>query len=127
MSFQSQDEQIEVLLRSRYGVWVACYELADLALQYCRAIHSIRTRLRQAGDTERIENTTKRVSGKVHGSYRIRRTADILAERNPAPANPLRSTSSDWYTQATGQKRAPFLPASIPSPDLGPLFGASSL
>jgi hypothetical protein len=69
--FCTQAERIEDLLRSRYGVWIPAYELADVALQYCARINQLRKKLRAAGDTERIENRTKRVNGQVHGSYRI--------------------------------------------------------
>jgi hypothetical protein len=88
MSFESQDAAIEKLLRSRYGEWIACYELPALALQYSRAIHSIRKRLREAGDYERVENRHPRVNGKVHGSFRIARTADIIAESSVKPVDP---------------------------------------
>jgi hypothetical protein len=100
VSFDTQDAAIEKLLRSRYGQWVPCYELADLALQYGRAIHSIRKRLRAAGDVERVPNKLVRVNGKAHGSFRIARTADFVAEHPVAPADPPAAPSSgsgDWY------------------------------
>ena len=84
-SFRTQDERIEALLRSRYGQWFPCYELANLALQYCRAVNSIRKRLARAGDFERVENQRVSLNGQIHGSYRIARTADSLLDRKPAP------------------------------------------
>jgi len=90
MSFESQDRAIENLLRSKYGQWFACYELADLALQYCRAINTIRKRLRRAGDRERVENRTERKNGQCHGYYRIAPTADILGI-TPAKPQPVKS------------------------------------
>src|SRR5713101_481536 len=81
----TQAEKIEALLRSKYGQWVPAYELADLALQYCARIVTIRRNLARAGDLERVENKTEWVNGQCHGSYRIAKTADILGI---APANP---------------------------------------
>ena len=66
--FLTQADKIEGLLRSRYGQWIPAYELADIALQYCARINSIRRKLRNAGDRERVENQTQRVNGQVHGS-----------------------------------------------------------
>jgi hypothetical protein len=116
MSFVTQDAAIEKLLRSHYGQWVPCYELADLALQYCRAVNSIRRRLRQTGDSERVENKVERVNGKAHGSYRIARTADLVAEPAKPPAVPLPG-SRDWFERENGKRPG------APPPDLGPLFG----
>jgi hypothetical protein len=70
--FLTQAEKIEDLLRSRYGQWVAAYELADVALQYCARINQLRKKLRASGDSEEIENKTEWVKGVCHGSYRIR-------------------------------------------------------
>jgi hypothetical protein len=84
--FETQADKIEHLLRSRYGVWIPAYELADVALQYCARINQLRKKLRAAGDTEQIENQTKRVNGQVHGSYRIWQKAPISsfqAEKAP--------------------------------------------
>lgn len=90
-SKKNQDAAIEFLLRSKYGEWFPCYELADLALQYCRAVNSIRKRLRLAGDRERIENRKPHVNGKVHGAYRIILTADLLAKQQPTQPQPTKS------------------------------------
>jgi hypothetical protein len=84
--FATQSEEIENLLRSRYGRFVPCYELAAIALQYCARINSIRKKLLAAGDRERIENKTERVNGKRHGSYRIALTADVLGIAKPTPS-----------------------------------------
>lgn len=89
-AFQTQSEKIESLLRSRYGVWIPAYELADIALQYCARINSIRKKLRRACDRERIENKTERVKGQCHGSYRIVLTSDVLGI-TPAKPKPLKS------------------------------------
>jgi hypothetical protein len=70
-SFSTQAGKIESLLRSRYGQWIPAYQLADVALQYCARLHSIRKKLRNAGDSEVIQNKTERIRGQVHGSYRI--------------------------------------------------------
>ena len=83
--FSTQAEKIEALLRSRYGVWIPAYELADIALQYCARLSSIRKKLKRAGDRERVENKTERIRAQVHGSYRIVLTSDILGI---TPANP---------------------------------------
>lgn len=88
--FSTQAERIESLLRSRYGVWIAAYELADIALQYCARINSIRKKLRRTGDRERIENKTEWVKGQCHGSYRIVLTSDVLGI-TPAKPKPLKS------------------------------------
>jgi len=80
----TQEDKIENLLRSKYGVWFPCYELADLALQYCRAVSSIRKRLKRAGDVEIVENKVERVNGQAHGSYRIIRKIDALLSSEPA-------------------------------------------
>jgi hypothetical protein len=85
---KTQAEKIEALLRSRYGQWIPAYELADVALQYCARINQLRKKLRAAGDTEQIENRTKRVNGQVHGSYRICQKAPVSsfsAEKQPKP------------------------------------------
>jgi hypothetical protein len=87
--FSTQADKIENLLRSRYGVWIPAYELADVALQYCARINAIRKKLRGAGDTEQIENQTKRVNGQVHGSYRIRQKA-------PASSFSAEKRSKSW-------------------------------
>jgi len=83
--FATQSDKIEHLLRSRYGEWFPCHELASIALQYCARINSIRKRLLAAGDRERIENKTKWVNGKCHGAYRIALTADVLGIATPKP------------------------------------------
>ena len=101
MSFESQDRAIENLLRSKYGEWLPCYELADLALQYCRAINTIRKRLRRAGDRERIENKKERVRGQVHGFYRIAPTADFLGI---APAKPVPIKSWEQIVKERDEK-----------------------
>lgn len=84
----TQAEKIESLLRSRYNQWIPAYELSDLALQYCARVNSIRRKLRNAGDWERIENKTERIGGQVRGSYRLVKTADLLGlniSNTPAP------------------------------------------
>lgn len=88
--FLTQAEKIENLLRSRYGQWVPAYELADLALQYCARLNSIRKKLLRAGDRERVENRTEWVNGQCHGSYRIILTSDALGI-TPANPQPLKS------------------------------------
>jgi hypothetical protein len=88
--FETQAERIENLLRSKYGEWIPAYELANLALQYCARINSIRRKLRRSGDRERIENKTEHVRGQVHGSYRIVLTSDVLGI-TPANPKPLKS------------------------------------
>jgi hypothetical protein len=92
--FSTQAEKIEALLRSRYGQWIPAYELADVALQYCARISSIRKHLRSAGDRERIENKTEWVNGQCHGSYRIVLTSDVLGI---TPAKPVQGKSfAEW-------------------------------
>jgi hypothetical protein len=109
--FSTQADKIENLLRSRYGVWIPAYELADVALQYCARINAIRKKLRGAGDTEEIQNKTERVRGQVHGSYRIcqkapvssfsaekpsKSWAEVVAERNrKLAAGATDSTATD--------------------------------
>src|SRR5690242_5790033 len=88
--FRTQAGKIESLLRSRYGQWIPAYELADLALQYCARINSIRRKLARAGDRERVENKTEWVNGQCHGSYRIVLTSDVLGI-TPANPKPLKS------------------------------------
>ncbi len=83
-AFLNQDRAIEALLRSRYGEWFPCYQLADLALQYCRAVNSIRKRLKREGDVEIVENKVERVNGQAHGAYRIVRKVDALLSSEPA-------------------------------------------
>jgi hypothetical protein len=124
MSFESQDRAIENLLRSKYGEWLPCYELADLALQYCRAINTIRKRLRRAGDRERIENKKEHVRGQVHGFYRIAPTADVLsiAPAKPQPSPKAIPDSPDWFEREFGARPTPRVATS----DL-PLFAGSSL
>jgi|SRR5437588_2687785 len=87
----TQAEKIEALLRSRYGQWIPAFELSDLALQYCARINSIRTKLKAAGDRERVENKTEHVRGQVHGSYRIVLTSDIPSITPSAKPRPLKS------------------------------------
>jgi hypothetical protein len=101
--FFTQAERIEDLLRSRYGVWIPAYELADVALQYCARINAIRKKLRAAGDTEQIENQTKRVNGQVHGSYRICQKAPI-SKQDSQPSHPrsmsaARRSPGAWKAQ----------------------------
>lgn len=86
--FATQSEKIENLLRSRYGEWFPCYELAAIALQYCARINAIRKRLLANGDRERIENRIERLNGKCYGSYRIAPTADVLGIAKPKPSKP---------------------------------------
>lgn len=102
MSFESQDRAIEDVLRSKYGDWVPCYELAALALQYCRAINTIRKRLRRAGDRERVENKTEWKNGKCRGSYRIVLTSDVLGI-TPANPKPLKSWE-EWDRERSQSK-----------------------
>jgi hypothetical protein len=85
--FETQADKIEHLLRSRYGVWIPAYELADVALQYCARINSLRKKLERAGDRERIQNKTEWVKGQCHGSYRIAPTVEVLgiASEKPQP------------------------------------------
>jgi hypothetical protein len=87
--FFTQADKIENLLRSQYGQWIPAYELADVALQYCARINAIRKKLRAAGDTEQIENQTKRVNGQVHGSYRI-------CQKSPISSSSAEKPSKSW-------------------------------
>src|SRR5690348_6089855 len=88
---KTQDQAIESLLRSKYGEWIPCFELADLALQYCARISAIRKRLLRAGDRERVVNKTEHVNGQVHGYYRILQTTDLLLNQNPTKPEPAKS------------------------------------
>jgi hypothetical protein len=106
-SFLTQAEKIESLLRSRYGQWIPAYELADIALQYCARINSIRRKFKRAGDQERVENKTEWVKGQCHGSYRIVRAVDADSqEKPPAPPEPKPvEPGQDWYKVQTGRER----------------------
>jgi hypothetical protein len=117
--FLTQSAKIEGLLRSRYGQWIPAYELADLALQYCARLNSIRRKLRHAGDRERIENKTQRVNGQIHGSYRIVRTADALGLGPPKPAK-------TWEQVCQEREQILNQPIVCATSDL-PLFAGSSL
>lgn len=107
-AFGTQAERIEQRLRSTYGAWVPAFELADLALQYCARINSIRKKLDRAGDRERIENKTEWVNGQCHGSYRIAKTADILGI---APANPQPLKSWEQVCKERDEKTSEPAPA----------------
>jgi len=87
---------------------VPAFELADLALQYCARINSIRKKLDRAGDRERIENKTEWVNGQCHGSYRIAKTADILGI---APANPQPLKSWEQVCKERDEKTSEPAPA----------------
>jgi hypothetical protein len=89
-AYTTQADKIEALLRSKYGEWVPAYDLADIALQYCARINSIRKKLDRSGDRERIENKTEWRNGQCHGSYRIILTSDVLGI-TPAKPQPLKS------------------------------------
>ena len=117
--FATQADKIENLLRSRYGQWIPAYELADVALQYCARINSIRRKLRNAGDRERVENQTRRVNGQVHGSYRIVRTTDALGL---GPSKPVKS----WEQVCLEREQTLAAPVVSATSDL-PLFSQSSL
>jgi hypothetical protein len=122
--FATQSDKIENLLRSRYGEWIPAYELSDLALQYCARINSIRKKLRNAGESEVIENKTERMRGQVHGSYRIRRK-DPNEHRPalaPQPSPKAIPDSPDWFEREFGARPGPRVATS----DL-PLFAGSSL
>lgn len=107
--FLTQAEKIEDLLRSRFGQWIPAYELADIALQYCARINSIRKKLLRAGDHERIENKTEWVNGQCHGSYRIVSTVEgapissFSAGKPPKPQNTI-PESPDWYEREHGPR-----------------------
>jgi len=98
--FATQAEKIENLLRSRYGQWIPAYELADVALQYCARINSLRKKLLRSGDRERVQNRTVRVGGRVHGSYRIVRMLDAVGV---APSKP---TSRKSWEQVCAERDA---------------------
>ena len=122
--FSTQSVKIEDLLRSQYGEWFACHELASIALQYCARINSIRKRLLAAGDRERIEDKTEWVNGKCHGSYRIRRKDSHEQRPAPAPQPSPKAIpdSPDWFEREFGARPT----RRVATSDL-PLFAGSSL
>src|SRR5271157_6065352 len=63
--FRGQKGAILALLQAHKGAWVACSELAAVALQYSARVKE----LRDAGYV--IENRTRRAAGKVHGAFRL--------------------------------------------------------
>jgi hypothetical protein len=99
--FVTQADRIEQRLRSNYAGWVAAYELADIALQYCARISAIRKKLNCRGDIERIENKTEWVNGQCHGSYRIVKTSDALGI---TPVNPKPLKSWDEIVRERNEK-----------------------
>ena len=64
-TFKGQKQAILDVLVAHKGRWVPAYVLAAIALQYSARIKE----LRDAGYV--IENRTRRVGRKVHGSFRL--------------------------------------------------------
>lgn len=75
---KNQSQRILELLQSRGSQWTEASELAGIALQYCRAVNT----LRKSG--VEIENRTETREGRVFGFYRIK-AAPPATRRAPEP------------------------------------------
>jgi hypothetical protein len=89
VSIDSQGDRILKLLESRQG-WVPAPELAQISLQYCARLHSLR---RQGID---IENKVEIRNGVRHGFYRLRRPAPITVQPR-AQASVLQAESGSLF------------------------------
>ena len=76
---KTQSARILELLQSRGSEWTPASELAEIALQYCRAIHTLRS------DGVVIENRTETLNGSVRGFYRlaVEKSTPSLERRRP--------------------------------------------
>ncbi|HLM81066.1 MAG TPA: hypothetical protein VK302_10580 [Terriglobales bacterium] len=78
---QNQSQRILQLLQSRGPQWTEASELAAIALQYCRAVNT----LRKSGIA--IENRTEVREGKTFGFYRLK-PSPPPTRRDPEPPQP---------------------------------------
>ena len=111
---QNQSQRILQLLQSRGPQWTEASELAAIALQYCRAVNT----LRKSGIA--IENRTEVREGKTFGFYRLkpsppptRRAPEPEQSASLFPASELQRIARYVDPEEKGTR-----PQLIPSPEV---------